>query len=114
MCVIIETGRYCRLHLRKYMSPRLWMLRRATGTKFVMVQSTLNGFIRPSLARLIAAYLPEGATAKGNEPLFTKMDAFDFELLTEETATETVNLVGNLCTGTGTSWPPASNCPRPR
>lgn len=28
------------------------------------------------------------------------MDAFDFELLTEETATETVNLVGNLCTGT--------------
>ena len=28
------------------------------------------------------------------------MDAFDFELLTDETASEKVNLVGNLCTGT--------------
>lgn len=97
--VIIETGRYA-VCTSGYYVTKVVDVKESYGTKFVMVQSTLNGFIRPSLARLIAAYLPEGATAKGNEPLFTKMDAFDFELLTEETATETVNLVGNLCTGT--------------
>ena len=52
-----------------------------------------------ALARLIAGYLPEGAAAKANEPLFTKMDAFDFALLTDEEQTEQVSIVGNLCTG---------------
>ena len=97
--VIIETGRYAVCTAGYYVT-RVVDVKESYGTKFVMVQSTLNGFIRPSLARLIAAYLPEGAVAKGNEPLFTKMDAFDFELLTDETASEKVNLVGNLCTGT--------------
>ena len=97
--VIIETGRYAVCTAGYYVT-RVVDVKESYGTKFVMVQSTLNGFIRPSLARLIPAYLPEGAVAKGNEPLFTKMDAFDFELLTDETASEKVNLVGNLCTGT--------------
>lgn len=57
--VIIETGRYAVCTAGYYVirvvdgQGELWH-------KFVMVQSTLKGFIRPSLARLFAAYLPEG------------------------------------------------------
>ena len=65
--VIIETGRYAVCTAGYYVT-RVVDVKESYGTKFVMVQSTLNGFIRPSLARLIAAYLPEGAVAKGNEP----------------------------------------------
>ena len=73
-------------------------VKESRGTKFVLVQSSLNGFCRPSLAQMVAAYHP-GPDAKGWEPLFTKADAFQFLLLTGETACEKVNLAGNLCTG---------------
>lgn len=98
--VIIETGRYAVCTAGTYATPVV-DVKESYGSKFVMVRSTLNGFIRPSLARLIAGYLPEGAEPRANEPLFTKLDAFDFALLTDETETETetVSLVGNLCTG---------------
>ena len=61
--VIIETGRYAVCTAGYYVT-KVVDVKESYGTKFVMVQSTLNGFIRPSLARLIAAYLPEGAVAK--------------------------------------------------
>ena len=41
-----------------------------------------------------------GDDAHANEPLFTKKDAFAFEVLSELEGEETVNLYGNLCTGT--------------
>lgn len=96
--VIIETGRYAVCTAGTY-ATTVVDVKESYGSKFVMVRNTLNGFLRPSLARLIAGYLPEGAEPKANEPLFTKLDAFDFELLTDEEETETVSLVGNLCTG---------------
>ncbi len=96
--VIIETGRYVVCTAGTY-ATQVVDIKESYGNKYVLVQNTLNGFIRPSLARLIAGYLPEGAAAKANEPLFTKMDAFDFALLTDEEQTEQVSIVGNLCTG---------------
>ena len=97
--IIIETGRYVAGPAGCYCT-RIVDIKESYGKKYLIAHSTLNGFLRPSLARLVAAYAPAGTIPKGNEPLFTKYDAFDFLLLTDETETETVELCGNLCTGT--------------
>ena len=97
--IIIETGRYVAGPAGCYCT-RIVDIKESYGKKYLIARSTLNGFLRPSLARLVAAYAPAGTVPKGNEPLFTKYDAFDFLLLTDETETETVELCGNLCTGT--------------
>ena len=68
--------------------------------KGMVLKNTLNGFIRPSLARLVMSYAAE-EKPKGSEPLFTAPDAFGFCPLTAgEREEETVTLVGNLCTAT--------------
>ena len=96
--VVIETGRYPVCDAGYYVT-QVVDVKESRGTKYVMVQNTLNGFARPSLARLVEVYHP-GPVEKMWEPLFSTFDAFQFLLLTEETETEQVNLVGNLCTGT--------------
>lgn len=55
--------------------------------------------MRPSLARLVEKYAKEEHPA-GTEPLFTKTDAFQFTVYTQEEQEEEerVDLVGNLCT----------------
>ena len=56
----------------------------------------MNGFLRPSLARLIARCAKEHPVAC--EPLFTQTDAFTVSALKKEPASEIVTIVGNLCT----------------
>ncbi len=69
------------------------------GKTFLIVKNTLNGFLRPSLARLIERCAGEKASA--NEPLFTKADAFEISTLKDAAdGVETVSVVGNLCTAT--------------
>ena len=97
--IIIETGRYVAGPAGCYCT-RIVDIKESYGKKYLIARSTLNGFLRPPLARLVAASAPPRTVPKGNEPLFTKYDAFDFLLLTDETETETVELCGNLCTGT--------------
>lgn len=94
--IIIETGRYvvgeCGYYVTKVMDRKV-----SHEKTYLILKNTLNGFIRPSLARLVEKYSPE-LNPGGTEPLFTSVDAFRFLTLKEDAAAEKVTLVGNLCT----------------
>lgn len=71
------------------------------GRTFLIVKNTLNGFLRPSLARLIERCV--GKDVASHEPLFTKADAFEIVALKDdggEIEREEATVVGNLCTAT--------------
>ncbi|KAH0789246.1 diaminopimelate decarboxylase [Histomonas meleagridis] len=94
--IIIETGRYvvCKsgYYIMKVLDRKVSM-----GKIFIIIKNTLNGFIRPSIAELIKKYASEDDPA-GTEPLFTASNAFQFFTLKDDKPSETVSLVGNLCT----------------
>lgn len=97
--ILIEVGRYAvgksGVYVTKVVDKKV-----SRGVTYVILKNTLNGFIRPSLARLVMGYAAE-ERPKGSEPLFTAPDAFGFHALAEEKREEeTVTLVGNLCTAT--------------
>ena len=95
--LIIETGRYVVGESGMYVTTVLDS-KVSRGKTFVILKNTLNGFIRPSLERLVAHYSPDEKPA-GCEPLFSCKNAFDFLTLKEKSCeTEKVTLVGNLCT----------------
>ena len=95
--IIIEVGRYavCKsgIYVTKVMDRKV-----SHGKTYLILKNTLNGFLRPSLARLVASYSFEEFPC-GTEPLFTSGDAFRILAVKEGPASETVSLVGNLCTG---------------
>lgn len=96
MQVYIETGRYVvgksGVYVTKVLDKKV-----SCGKTFVILNNTLNGFVRPSIAMLVANYSKDEHPA-ASEPLFTSKDAFQFFALNNETETEIVTLVGNLCT----------------
>ena len=96
--VFIESGRYvvgkCGVYVTKVLDKKT-----SFGTTYVILNNTLNGFIRPSIAQLVMTYSSNESPA-GSEPLFTAKNAFEIIPLTDEKETETVTLVGNLCTAT--------------
>lgn len=96
--VLIETGRYVcgksGIYATKVLDKKY-----SRGITFVILSSTLNGFVRPSLAAMVEGYA-QGIPA-ANEPFYTKPNAFGYTVIKkgDETAeTETVTLCGNLCT----------------
>ena len=94
--LIIEVGRYAVCKSGLYVTT---VLDRKTsyGKTYLILKNTLNGFIRPSIARLISLYSCE-ENPPGSEPLFTSCDAFQFLTLKDEPASERVTLAGNPCT----------------
>lgn len=95
--LMIETGRYAVGECGMYVTT---VLDRKTskGKTFIILKNTLNGFIRPSLERLIAHY-SSAENPAGCEPLYSCKNAFDFlTLKNDHGKTEKVTLVGNLCT----------------
>ncbi len=92
----LETGRYA-VGKAGYYVTRVLDKKVSRGETFVILHNTLNGFIRPSMALLVAGY-GQGHPLPSNEPLFTSTDAFSFQAITHGTKPETVTLVGNLCT----------------
>ena len=96
MRVYIETGRFvvgkCGFYVTKVLDKKT-----SPGVQYVILKNTLNGFIRPSMAQLVAKYSKEDAPA-GSEPLYTTKNPCDIYALSEEKAEELVTLVGNLCT----------------
>ena len=94
--IFIETGRYvsgkCGVYATKVLDKKV-----SRGKTYIVLDNTLNGFIRPSIIQFVMGFAKDDYPA-ANEPLFTSRDAFEFIALTDETETETVDLVGNLCT----------------
>ena len=74
-------------------------IKESRGTKYLIVENGLNGFLRPSIAELLASYTPKDNKLQGCEPLFTAKNAFEFTILEREKSfLEKVSIVGNLCT----------------
>lgn len=92
----METGRFiCGKHgvyVTKVMDKK-----GSCGKVFVILANTLNGFVRPSLARMVEGAARDEVPA-AVEPLYTGLNTFTVTPLTDETETEKVTLVGNLCT----------------
>src|SRR5574344_494502 len=112
--MIIEVGRYVTCKSGFYVT-RVMDKKVLCGKTYLILKNTLNGFIRPSLAKLVEHYSLEKSPS-GSEPLFTCKNAFEiiplkklsdtekvsFEIipLKKSSDTEKVSLVGNLCTAT--------------
>ena len=105
----LETGRFLTgqsgIYVTKVMDKKV-----SQGKTFLILNNTLNGFLRPSLARLVESYAGQTKLA-GTEPLFTQSDAFAFQPIPSREETEVVTLAGNLCTGADVM---ARDCPLPR
>jgi len=98
--LLIETGRFVICEAGQYVT-HIVDIKESRGIKYLIVENALNGFFRPSIAELIAAYAPQKNKLPGSEPLFTTRDAFEFSILNKKNASsEKVNIVGNLCTST--------------
>jgi diaminopimelate decarboxylase len=96
--VFIETGRYVVTKAGVY-ATKVLDRKTSYGKTYVILCNTLNGFVRPSIAKAIPTYSTE-EHPKPWEPMFTSKDAFQYIPLTESTEMEKVTLVGNLCTST--------------
>ncbi|MDC7291076.1 diaminopimelate decarboxylase [Blautia schinkii] len=97
--VLIEVGRYAVGKSGSYVT-RVLDKKTSYGNTYVILANTLNGFLRPSIARLVNKYAT-GDFPVSSEPLFTALDAFAFLTIPSVSQkTETVTLVGNLCTAT--------------
>lgn len=96
--VIIETGRYLVCQSGIY-ATHVADKKVSHGKTFVILQNTLNGFIRPSIVCMVKKY-KEGDLLPSYEPLFTREDAFSISAPYSGRDCETVTLAGNLCTST--------------
>ncbi len=94
--IYIETGRFLvgksGVYATKVLDKKV-----SCGKTFVILANTLNGFIRPSIIQFVSSYAVQEIILPC-EPIFTSKDAFQFEALANSNKTETVTLVGNLCT----------------
>lgn len=92
--LLLETGRYVVGPSGVYVT-RVMDKKVSRGETFVILNATLNGFLRPCLARMAEGYSPHPAPC---EPLFTCTEPFRLLALSAAAETETVTLVGSLCT----------------
>lgn len=94
--IFMETGRYVTGHAGLYVT-KVVDKKTSRGKTFVLLKNTLNGFVRPSMARM-AEFFAGDEEPKSNEPFFTSTDAFQFIPISDSQEIEWVTLVGNLCT----------------
>ncbi|SRR6056297_1366941 len=94
--ILLESGRFvvtkCGVYVTKVLDRK-----QSYGKTFVILNNTLNGFMRPSIAQFILSYSSD-KNPRGCEPLFSGKDSYDFIALKDAAEQETVTLVGNLCT----------------
>jgi len=96
--LIIETGRFVICEAGQYVT-RVVDIKESMGTKYVIVEKGLNGFLRPAIAELLMTYALGDSNLKASEPLFTTKDAFEFIIPEgDESSLEKVSIVGSLCT----------------
>ena len=90
--VIIEVGRYVAgpagIFVTKVMDKKV-----SRGKIYLILKNALNGFIRPSLACLVGKYSDQDEPA-GCEPLFTGLDAFQYEILKKSDSEDAESDVG--------------------
>lgn len=86
-----ETGRFVTAAAGAYYTPVV-DTKVSHGVKYLIVQNALNGFARAVLENL------RPGLSDGQEPLFTTKSAHPVSIENGRKASETVTVVGNLCT----------------
>ena len=96
--IFVETGRYA-VGKSGYYACKVVDKKVSYGKTFIILSSTLNGFVRPAMAHIIEKYAVDEFPAE-SEPFYTCKDAFGYIVLNESNKTEKVTLCGSLCTST--------------
>ncbi len=89
--LLIESGRFLVCEAGTY-TTEILDIKKSRGKTYLIVAGGLNGFSRPAVAALLEDEHP------ATEPLFTAHDAWRISLDRTSPVTETVDIVGNLCT----------------
>lgn len=93
--LMIESGRFLTCQMGSY-----WLKvvdkKVSRGVTYVIVENCMNGLQKPAIAVMLRHALGEGTIAP-QEPMFTAEYAFPITAHGDESVTETVNIVGNLC-----------------
>lgn len=96
--IYIETGRYVvgesGVYVTKVLDKKV-----SFDKTYVILNNTLNGFLRPSMAQLIMKYCGTKEEIP-SEPLYTSPNPSQIFVLNNRKEKEIVTLVGNLCTAT--------------
>lgn len=95
---IVETGRFVVGKAGVYCT-KVIDKKNSFGENYIILNNTLNGFIRPSINEMIKHFTDDKKPGL-YEPLFTDLEGFQYEYICNSTEKEVVTLVGNLCTGT--------------
>lgn len=93
--LIVESGRFIVSSAGSYYAP-VEDIKLSRGVKYLIVRNGMNGFLRPAVARMIAANNPEAPEAQ--EPLYSTRAAFKADVMNDADEHEVVCIVGNLCT----------------
>lgn len=96
--ILVETGRFLVGKAGVY-ATHVVDKKLSHGKTFVLLANTMGGFVRPSIAQMVEGYTKADSPV-GCEPMYTGRNAFGFVPLTDSPDTETVTVVGSLCTGT--------------
>ena len=99
--LLIETGRFLVGEAGSYYTPVV-DIKASRGRKYLLVLNALNGFLRPSVAGLMAGCGLSPSASYSAEPLYTGPDAFELSIVGKEddSVREEVDVVGQLCTAT--------------
>ena len=92
----LETGRFLTCNAGTYYTCVVDR-KESRGKTYLIVQNAMNGFLRPTVAELLrqnAGEFPQ----RGQEPLYTSGSACRISVVGRQGNTETVDVVGNLCT----------------
>ena len=93
--LMIETGRFPTAQAGTYWL-RVVDKKASRGRTYVIVENCMNGLQKPAIAAMLRHELG-GAAPAPYEPLFTSDWAFPIIAHGDESVTETVDIVGNLC-----------------
>lgn len=93
--LMIETGRFLTCKMGTYWLPVVDK-KTSRGVTYVITEGCMNGLQKPALAVMLHHADPAGTLA-AYEPLYTSAWAFPIVAHGDESVTEKVNIVGNLC-----------------
>ena len=93
--LLIESGRFLTAQMGSYFL-RVVDKKVYRGKNYVIVENCMNGLQKPAIAAMLRRAVGDGPLTP-NEPMFTAEYAFPITAHGDEAATETADIVGNLC-----------------
>jgi len=93
--LLIESGRFLTAQMGSYFL-RVVDKKVSRGKTYVIVENCMNGLQKPAIAAMLRRAVGDGPLTP-NEPMFTAEYAFPITAHGDEAATETADIVGNLC-----------------